>query len=60
MTRYDDSMTISSIAGKNHGNESGDENHVFETIEEAVQTAVDIWTRYDELCAAINRSQKDD
>ena len=52
VTRYDDSMTISSIAGKNHGNESGDENHVFETIEEAVQTAVDIWTRYDELCAA--------
>ena len=26
-----------------HGIQSGDENHVFETIEEAVQSAVDIW-----------------
>ena len=60
VTRYDDHMTISSISGEEHGNRSGDENHVFDTIEEAVQTAVDIWTRYDELCIAIDKSQTND
>ena len=58
VTRHDNLITISSTAGKDYGNQSGDENHVFETIEEAVQAAVDIWIRYDELCAAINKSQK--
>ena len=49
VTRFDDDRTISSIAGKEYGNESGDANHVFDTIDEAVQAAVDIWIRYDEL-----------
>ena len=60
VTRHHNPITISSIAGQDHGDQSGDENHVFETIEEAVQTAVDIWTRYDEICAAVNNSQKND
>ena len=60
VTRYDDHRTISSISGKEHGDRSGDENHVFDSVEEAVQTAVDIWTRYDELCAAIDKSQTND
>ena len=55
ITRYSNYLTISSIAGKKHGNESGDINHVFETIEEAVRAAVDIWTKYDELSAEISR-----
>jgi hypothetical protein len=49
VTREDDDITISSIAGKEHGKQSGDTNHVFDTIEDALQTAVDIWTRYDDL-----------
>ena len=51
VTRYSDHLIISSIAGKTHGNESGDTNHVFETVEEAVQAAVEIWIKYDELSA---------
>ena len=60
VTRYDDGRTISSIAGKDHGKEFGEINHVFETVEEAVQTAADIWTRYDDLCDAIDRPDNND
>ena len=58
MTSHGDRTTISSVAGKEHSRIRGDENHVFDTIQEAVRTAVDIWTRYEELSAAIDGPQK--
>ena len=55
VTRYDDHQTISSIAGKEHGKVTGDVNHVFETIQEAIETAVNIWLRYDELSEKLEK-----